>query len=31
MYAHMMSLNGWDKLIGRATSRANSEVRAANN
>lgn len=31
MYAQMMSLNGWDRLIGRATSRANSEMKAAAN
>lgn len=31
IYAHMMSLNGWDKLIARATARANREQPAAGN
>jgi hypothetical protein len=30
IYAHMMSLNGWDKLIARATIRANQAPVAAN-
>lgn len=30
IYAHMMSLNGWDKLVGRATARANQDAAAGN-
>lgn len=30
IYAHMLSLNGWDKLIARATVRANQEAAKAN-
>jgi hypothetical protein len=31
MYAQMISLNGWDKLIARATARANQDARVAAN